>query len=133
VAGHAVSDCLNKPESSRTNAFIIRTGVFLMPYRVAAALIISCAVLATIPERPALAGLCMPVSTQVVSLGEDRARAYAARSLDRAIAEQESALKLSGRKLATTRRDELSCAPFPNIIGADEWKCTGSARVCAAE
>jgi hypothetical protein len=104
-----------------------------MLYRVAAALVISCAILSTISSEAAQARLCLPVSTEVVSLGEDGARAYAARSLDRAIAQQEAALKSSGRKLAKTRRDELSCAPFPNIIGADEWKCTGSARVCAAE
>jgi len=104
-----------------------------MPYRVASALVMSCAGLAAGSPETAQARLCLPVNTEVVSLGEDRARTYAARSLDRAIAQQESALKSSGRKLAKTRRDELSCAPFPNIIGADEWKCTGSARVCAAE
>lgn len=104
-----------------------------MRYRVASAIVISCAAFTLFSTEPAQARLCMPVSTEVVSLGEHRARAYAARSLDRAIAQQESALKSSGRKLAKTRRDELSCAPFPNIIGADEWKCTGSARVCAAK
>ena len=104
-----------------------------MPYRDAAALVISCAVFASLSPEAAEAGLCLPVSTEVVSLGENRARSYASRSLDRAIARQESALESSGRKLAKTRRDELSCAPFPNIIGADEWKCTGTARVCAAD
>ncbi len=103
-----------------------------MQYRLACALVLSCSVLGMVSSATAQARLCMPVSTEVVSLGEANARAYAARSLDRAVAEQKSALKSSGRQIATTRRDELSCAPFPNIIGADEWKCTGSARVCAA-
>lgn len=104
-----------------------------MPYRVIAPLAVLLAAVFTLSPSIAQARACFPVSTEVVSLGEDRARVYAARSLDRAIAQQESALKASGRKLAKTRRDELSCAPFPNIIGADEWKCSGTARVCAAE
>lgn len=104
-----------------------------MWYRLLFAVTVVLAAVCTLSPGIAGARVCFPVSTDVVSLGEDRARIYAAHSLDRAIAHQKSALKSSGRNLAKTRRDELSCAPFPNIIGADEWKCTGSARVCAAD
>jgi len=102
-----------------------------MPFRVTTSLLVSCAILAVTVPGAAPARTCFPVNADVVSLGEENARIYAAHSLDRAIAQQESALKISGRKLAKTEREALSCAPYPNLIGADEWRCTGSARVCA--
>jgi hypothetical protein len=81
----------------------------------------------------AAARTCFPVETEVVSLGENNARAYTDRSLQRAIAARKTSLEASGRSVGRVTRAELDCAPYPNIIGADEWRCTGSARVCAAD
>jgi hypothetical protein len=81
----------------------------------------------------ATARTCFPVNSEVVSLGESNARAYAARSLDRAIAARKTSIETSGRSIGRITRADLDCAPFPNLLGADEWRCTGSARVCAAD
>jgi len=75
---------------------------------------------------------CFPVSSEVVSLGERNARAYAMRSLDREIAMRKASLTATGQQVGKVARDDLNCAPFPNLIGADEWRCKGRARVCAA-
>lgn len=82
---------------------------------------------------PAAAKTCFPVSSEVVSLGKDNARVYAGRRLDEAIAARQSSLEASGRNVSEVRGKELTCAPYPNLIGADEWQCAGSARVCAGE
>lgn len=82
---------------------------------------------------PASAKTCFPVETEVVSLGEANARAYAKRSLDREIERRERSLETSGRGVGKVSRGEFDCAPYPNLLGADEWQCAGSARVCAAE
>lgn len=81
----------------------------------------------------AAAQTCFPVTSDVVSLGQANARAYAERSLDRAIAARKSSIETSGKTLAKVTRNDLACAPFPNLLGADEWRCTGRARVCAAD
>lgn len=85
-----------------------------------------------IASHSASAQTCFPVSSEVVSLGEANARAYAGRSLDGAIAARKSAIESSGNTVGRVTRAELECAPFPNLLGADEWRCTGRARVCAA-
>ncbi len=75
--------------------------------------------------------ICFPIETEIVSLGEKNARAYATRSLDRNIEERETVLKSTGFEVTRVARKDLECAPFPNLLGADEWSCTGTARVCA--
>lgn len=83
--------------------------------------------------NPAHAQTCFPVNSDVVSLGEANARAYAGQSLDRAIAARKTAIESSGSSVGKVARTDLDCAPYPNLIGADEWRCKGRARVCAAE
>jgi len=80
----------------------------------------------------ATARVCLPITSEVVSLGEGNARAYTQLSLERKIASGRTSLETSGRGSATVVDKRLECAPFPNILGADEWRCTGRARVCAA-
>jgi len=76
---------------------------------------------------------CFPVSAEVVSLGEANARAYAARSLDRAVTARKTSVESSGRKVTKITRKDLLCAPYPNVLGADEWSCKGQARVCTTD
>ena len=73
---------------------------------------------------------CFPVRSEVVSLGEKAARFYAGRSLAKAIDEQKASMETSGTAVGRIARSELSCKPFPNLIGADEWRCTGEAKLC---
>jgi len=87
----------------------------------------------TFAGETAAARTCFPLQTEVVSLGENNARAYTDRSLQRAIAARKTSLEASGRSVGRVTRGELDCAPYPNILGADEWRCTGRARVCAAD
>jgi len=87
----------------------------------------------TFAGEMAAARTCFPLQTEVVSLGENNARAYTDRSLQRAIAARKTSLEASGRSVGRVTRGELNCAPYPNILGADEWRCTGRARICAAE
>lgn len=81
---------------------------------------------------PASARTCFSVNAKVVSLGERNARAYADRRLAQEIESRKSVLETTGRRVSEIKRDSLSCAPYPNILGADEWQCAGSARVCAS-
>lgn len=74
---------------------------------------------------------CFPVKSEVVSLGEKAARFYAERSLVKAIDEQKGSLESSGGQFGRVTRSALSCKPFPNLIGADEWRCVGEAKVCS--
>lgn len=73
---------------------------------------------------------CFPVKSEVVSLGEKAARYYADRSLAKAIDEQKGSAESSGVQIGRVVRSDLACAPFPNLIGADEWRCTGEAKLC---
>ena len=75
---------------------------------------------------------CFPVRSEVVSLGEKAARFYAERSLGKAIDEQKGSLESSGNKLGRVTKSALSCKPFPNLIGADEWRCVGEAKLCTS-
>lgn len=74
---------------------------------------------------------CFPLNADVVSLGEATARNYTVRRIETIVAEHERMLEATGRELTRTIRNEPDCAPFPNLIGADEWRCTATARVCA--
>lgn len=73
---------------------------------------------------------CMPVKSEVVSLGEKAARFYSERSLGEEIAAEKSRIEASGQAVGRITR-QMACAPFPNLIGADEWRCTGQAKVCS--
>jgi hypothetical protein len=82
-----------------------------------------------LPAGTARAG-CFPVRSEVVSLGEKAARFYAERSLVKAIDEQKGSVESAGDQLGRVTKSELDCQPFPNLIGADEWRCVGAAKVC---
>ena len=82
-----------------------------------------------LPASIARAG-CFPVKSEVVSLGEKAARFYAERSLNKAIDEQKTSVESSGSQLGRITKGGLNCQPFPNLIGADEWRCVGEAKVC---
>lgn len=73
---------------------------------------------------------CFPVKSEIVSLGEKAARYYADRSLAKAIDEQKTSAESSGAQIGRIVKSDLACAPFPNVIGADEWRCTGEAKFC---
>ncbi len=81
------------------------------------------------PAGIARAG-CFPVKSEVVSLGEKAARFYAERSLAKEIDEQKGSVEASGSQLGRVSKTALNCQPFPNLIGADEWRCVGEAKVC---
>ena len=83
-----------------------------------------------LPAGAAEAG-CFPVQADVISLGEKPARFYAERSLDNNIEAEKRTIKSSGAEIGRIVKKELSCKPYPNLIGADEWRCTGEARVCS--
>jgi len=76
------------------------------------------------------AGPCFPVNSEVVSLGEQAARYYATRSLDQQIEDRRQVFSASGRSVGRIDRQALVCSPFLNILGADEWQCRGTAKVC---
>jgi hypothetical protein len=92
-------------------------------------LLVTAAFMTSILPRAAEAG-CNPVRADVVSLGEKPARAYATRSLEKGIEEEKQTIASTGRQIGRVEKKELTCKPFPNLIGANEWRCTGEARVC---
>jgi hypothetical protein len=73
---------------------------------------------------------CMPLSSDVVSLGKKSARFYSERSLAAAIAGERDRLKSAGITPAKITK-AVDCQPYPNLIGADEWRCVGEAKVCS--
>jgi hypothetical protein len=93
-------------------------------------LLVTAAVAIAILPRAAEAG-CNPVKADVVSLGEKPARAYTTRSLDKGIEEEKQTITSTGGRVGKIVKKDLTCKPFPNLIGADEWRCTGEARVCS--
>ncbi|MFP4537210.1 MAG: hypothetical protein ACLFPA_02820 [Dichotomicrobium sp.] len=82
---------------------------------------------------PGAAKTCFPVSSEVVSLGKDNARAYAGRRLEEAVAARQDSIVASGQRVSEVKSRELTCEPYANLIGADEWQCAGHARVCAGD
>lgn len=72
---------------------------------------------------------CTPLGSEVVSIGERAARFYSERSLNQAIEDEKRRLEASGMRPGAITRD-MNCKPFPNLIGADEWRCVGEAKVC---
>lgn len=81
----------------------------------------------------AQAAKCFPAASDVVSLGEKTARSYADASLDKSIAQQQQLLETLGEKAPNSVKKTLDCKPFPNVLGADEWRCVGSAKVCTGK
>jgi hypothetical protein len=81
----------------------------------------------------AAAAQCLPADSDVVSLGEKAARAYGERSLNKHIAERSLAIESRGEKVSRIVKRSMDCKPFPNLLGADEWRCVGSARVCTGK
>jgi hypothetical protein len=73
---------------------------------------------------------CNPVKSDVVSVGEKAARFYSERSLQKAIADEKDRLVATGAALGPVTKT-MDCKPFPNLIGADEWRCVGAGKVCA--
>jgi hypothetical protein len=73
---------------------------------------------------------CMPLSSDVVSLGEKAARFYSDRSLAAAISDERERLSQVGMPVGRITK-AIDCKPFPNLIGADEWRCVGQAKVCS--
>ena len=74
---------------------------------------------------------CAPVKSEVVSLGEKAARFYSEKSLIRAIDGEKERIETMGAKLGPVAKS-ISCAPYPNLIGADEWRCVGEGKVCTS-
>lgn len=73
---------------------------------------------------------CFPVKTEIVSLGEKSARSYAERSLTQHIENEKQMIASTGAEIGRIAKGEMSCKPFPNLLGADEWRCVGEASVC---
>jgi hypothetical protein len=103
-----------------------RVGSNIMKY-----LLVSAALLAM--PGSALAARCLPAESDVVSLGEKAARVYAERSLDTSIAQRQQLLETMGETAPGAINKNLDCKPFPNVLGADEWRCVGSAKVCGGK
>jgi len=73
---------------------------------------------------------CMPVRSEVVSLGEKAARFYSERSLKNGIEAEQRRLGSVALTLVKVSKI-MTCVPYPNLLGADEWRCVGEAKVCA--
>ncbi len=73
---------------------------------------------------------CTPLDTDIVSLGEKAARYYAMRSLNGKIEEEKALMVRQGFEVGAVTPPKLDCKFFPNVINMDEWRCTGTARVC---
>jgi hypothetical protein len=73
---------------------------------------------------------CTPVNSEVVSLGEKAARFYSDRSLTGAIDSEKRRIEAMGAKQGKVAKS-MECAPYPNLIGADEWRCVGKGKVCS--
>ena len=73
---------------------------------------------------------CTPLKSDVVSLGEKAARFYSERSLQNAVEEERQRISASGGKTGRVSK-AMDCQPYPNLIGADEWRCVGAATVCS--
>jgi hypothetical protein len=73
---------------------------------------------------------CTPVNSEVVSLGEKAARFYSDRSLTGAIESEKRRIEAVGAKPGKITQS-MECAPYPNLIGADEWRCAGKGKVCS--
>lgn len=73
---------------------------------------------------------CRPLSSDVVAIGKKNAYQYSERSLRKAIESEKESIISSGAKVAKVTKQTITCKPFNNILGADEWRCIGDAKVC---
>jgi hypothetical protein len=73
---------------------------------------------------------CSSLSSDVVSLGERAARYYSERSLIKAIDDERNRFGTVGLVSARVTKS-MDCKPYPNLIGADEWRCVGAAKICS--
>jgi hypothetical protein len=101
-------------------------GVKIMKYLLVPAILLAM-------SGAAQAAKCFPATSDVVSLGEKAARSYAEASLDKSIAQQTQLLDTLGERAPNPVKKTLDCKPFPNVLGADEWRCVGSAKVCGGD
>lgn len=92
-------------------------------------LTVAAAGLAAFLATPAAAD-CRPLKSDVVAVGQNSTRGYAERSLQRAIDAEKDSITSSGLKIARVTKPIITCKRFPNLIGADEWRCLGEAKVC---
>lgn len=108
---------------------IIRGNTDMKSFTVLAAAVMAAAFLGLVGAGAALAD-CTPLKSDVVSVGEASARFYSDRSLANAIDDERQRVAAFGRTVAKVSTS-MDCKPFPNLIGADEWRCIGAAKVCA--
>jgi hypothetical protein len=73
---------------------------------------------------------CMPLRSDVVSLGQKAARYYSELSLVSAIDAEKERVLATGATLGPISKT-MRCDPFPNLLGADEWRCVGEGKVCS--
>lgn len=74
---------------------------------------------------------CYKVKAEVVSLGEEVTKSYAERNITREIEDEKETLEATGKTVSKVVGPAYECKPYPNLIGADEWTCTGTAKVCS--
>lgn len=84
------------------------------------------AVLAT----PAVAANCHPAKSDVVDVGQKNAHARAETALQREIEALKTSFTAAGGQIARPVAPSVTCKPYPNLLGADEWECFGEAKVC---
>jgi hypothetical protein len=77
-----------------------------------------------------VAAACTPLKADVVSLGKETAHAYAERSMASKIKVEKDLIESVGKEAGRITESEFSCTPFGNVLGADEWRCVGHAKVC---
>lgn len=90
--------------------------------------ILAMAVFLALGGNPAQAE-CNPVKSDVVSLGQKAARFYSERSLQEEITTEKRRLESAGASPGRVIK-AVDCKPFPNLLGADEWRCVGTGKVC---
>lgn len=73
---------------------------------------------------------CRPLSSDVVAIGKQNAYRYSERSLRKAVESEKESIVSSGSKVGKVSKLAVTCQPFANLIGADEWRCIGAAKVC---
>jgi hypothetical protein len=77
-----------------------------------------------------VAAACTPLKADVVSLGKETARAYAERSMASKIKAEKDLIESLGKEAGRVTESDYSCTPFGNVLGADEWRCVGQAKIC---
>lgn len=73
---------------------------------------------------------CRPLGSDVVAIGKQSAYRYSERSLRKAVESEKESIVSSGSKVGKVTKLVITCTPYANLIGADEWRCIGTAKVC---